>query len=196
MKKKISFRELKEYLGTPIYDFPKYSTQLLNVANQNAQATRPKVVGQLSELIQQFPGNTLKDWEEWYLEQYPESIEIATAKIEEMIERFKDSLDQLSKDTIRNWVRDLVIIKTFLGLRFQEAVLKEGAKLLNTTYRLSSSEEESKGVDGFIGKIPISIKPETYKSKQGLQEKIGAKIIYYSKTKDGIEVDYGGLIQR
>jgi len=194
MKKKLSFHQLKESLGAPVYDFPKYSTQLLNVANQNAQATRPKVVGQLSELIQQFPGNTLEEWEEWYLEKHPESIEVATKKIEEMIERFRESLDQVSRETIQSWVRDLVIIKTFVGLRFQEAVLKEGAQLLNTVYRLSSEEEESKGIDGFIGGIPVSIKPETYKSKPNLQEKIEVKIVYYSKVKDGIEVDYTGFL--
>ena len=194
MKKKISFDALREYLKAPICDFPKYSTQLLNVANQNAQATRPKVVGQLSELIQQFPGNTLGEWEEWYLKQYPESIDIATEKIEEMIEHFRDSLDQLSKDTIRKWVRDLVIVKTFVGLRFQEAVLKEGAKLLNVKYRLSNKQEESKGIDGFIGEIAVSIKPETYESMQNLQEKVGARMIYYTKTKDGIEVDYTELL--
>ena len=45
MKVKLTFEEIKKYLNAPIYDFPKYSTQLLNLANQNAQATRPKVVG-------------------------------------------------------------------------------------------------------------------------------------------------------
>ena len=66
--------------------------------------------------------------------------------------------------------------------------------MLNTVYRLSSEEEESKGIDGFIGGIPVSIKPETYKSKPNLQEKIEVKIVYYSKVKDGIEVDYTGFL--
>ena len=30
--------------------FPKYTSQLINWANQNAQGTRPAVVGQMSEL--------------------------------------------------------------------------------------------------------------------------------------------------
>jgi len=29
-------------------------------------------------------------------------------------------------------------------------------------------EEEAKGIDGYIGDIPISIKPQTYESKQML----------------------------
>jgi hypothetical protein len=34
-------------------EFPKYTTQLMNLANQNAQGTRPRVVGQMSELIKE-----------------------------------------------------------------------------------------------------------------------------------------------
>ncbi len=32
--------------------------------------------------------------------------------------------------------------------------------------------------------------PETYKLKKSLSEEIPAKIIYYKKVKNGIEVDY------
>ncbi|MDO9028103.1 MAG: MjaI family restriction endonuclease, partial [Candidatus Roizmanbacteria bacterium] len=54
--------------------------------------------------------------------------------------------------------------------------------------------EESKGIDGLIGDIPVSIKPVTYKIKKGLSENIKLKIIYYEKLKDGIEVDYSEII--
>ncbi|MYE37975.1 MAG: MjaI family restriction endonuclease [Candidatus Spechtbacteria bacterium SB0662_bin_43] len=42
--------------------FPKYATQILNLANRNAQGTRPKIVGNMSELIQEFPGITIEEW--------------------------------------------------------------------------------------------------------------------------------------
>ena len=48
--------EIQEFLNVPTYEFPKYTTQLMNIAGQNSQATRPRVVGQMSELIQEFPG--------------------------------------------------------------------------------------------------------------------------------------------
>ena len=53
-KIKISFAQIKKYLGSSVEEFPKYSTQILNLANQDSQATRPKIVGQLSQLIQEF----------------------------------------------------------------------------------------------------------------------------------------------
>lgn len=53
---KISNTEILSLLDAEASDFPKYATQILNLANQNAQGTRPSVVGQMSDLIQEFPG--------------------------------------------------------------------------------------------------------------------------------------------
>ncbi len=88
----------------------------------------------------------------------------------------------------------MVIVKTFAGLRFQEAILKKGAEIKGTNYRLSEPDEESKGIDGYIGNIPVSIKPHTYEVKAALPEYIETKIIYYKKIDDGIEVDYGEIL--
>lgn len=81
-------------------------------------------------------------------------------------------------------------MKTFIGLRFQEAILKKVADQLNSGYRLALPEEESKGIDGFIGNKAVSIKPETYSSKKSLSEKINVIIIFYSKTRDGIVIKF------
>ena len=92
------------------------------------------------------------------------------------------------------WVRDLLILKTFAELRFQEAILKKGAEIKGASFKLAEPYEESKGVDGYIGEIPVSIKPYTYNAKASLPEHIDVKIIYYRKVKDGIEVDYGEIL--
>ena len=58
MKLRITNQELAADLSGCALAFPKYTTQLMNLANQNAQGTRPSVVGQMSELIQEFKGMT------------------------------------------------------------------------------------------------------------------------------------------
>ena len=194
MKIKISTEEIREYLDIETPEFPKYVAPLINLANQYAQGTRPKVVGQMSELIQEFEGDTLSDWEEWYLEKKPDAIKNATRKILEKLDEFRDALSKIDDHVVEQWVRDLVIVKTFAGLRFQEAILKKGAQLKGVDYRRANPDEEAKGIDGYIGDVPISIKPYTYKAKSSLPEHINAKIIYYRKVDNGIEVDFGDLI--
>ncbi len=188
MEFKIKADEIRKLMEIEAPEFPKYASQIINLANQNAQATRPRVVGKMSELIKEFTGRTLEEWEEWYLKRYPESIDVATKKILEMIDNLKDVINQIDEDMVRQWVRDLVIVKTFIGLRFQEAVLKKIAGKFGTVYRLSTPEEESKGIDGYIGNIPVSLKPITYESKKMLSERIEADVIFYEKQKDGLKI--------
>lgn len=193
-KIKIKNEELIRDLTGQIKDFPRYTTQLMNLANQNAQGTRPRVVGQLSELIQECPEKTYEGWKKWYLGKYPHAIENATERIHEMVAKLQDAIRDIDKAMVRKWVEDLVIEKTFVGLRFQEAILKKVASIKNATYRFAAPHEESRGIDGFIGAMPVSIKPDTYKTKDFLPEEIGAKIIFYRKTKTGLEIDAGAIL--
>ena len=187
---KILNNDILSLLETEASSFPKYATQIINLANQNAQGTRPSVVGQMSELIQEFKGNKIKDWEEWYLEKHPEAIATATNKVFEMVNNFKDVMTKIDKEMVEKWVKDLVIIKTFIGLKFQEAILKTVAIFFKATYRLAEPAEEAIGVDGFIGDKPVSIKPVTYELKKSLREVIEAPILFYEKVKDGIKITF------
>ena len=190
MKIKLSNEEIRRLLDIETPEFPTYTTQLINLANQNAQGTRPKVVGQMSELIQHFTGKKLPEWEKWYLQQKSDAIKTATEKILQMVNNLKNAIEKIDKDMVEKWVRDLVIVKTFMGLRFHEAILKKAAEIKGVNFRLSERTEESKGIDGYIGGVPVSIKPETYKTKSALRENIEVKTIYYEKVKNGIQVDY------
>jgi len=194
MKIKIGAEEIRKYLDIETPEFPKYVAPLVNLANQYAQGTRPKIVGQMSDLIKEFEGRTLAEWEEWYLNKKPDAIRNATERILQMLQNLKNSIEKIDEAVVEQWVRDLVIVKTFVGLRFQEAILKKGAEIKRTNYRLSESGEEAKGIDGYIGDVPVSIKPSTYETKASLPEHIETKIIFYKKIDNGIEVDYGDAL--
>lgn len=187
---KIKNNEIIEDLVGGLEEFPKYTTQLINLANQNAQGTRPRMVGQMSDLIQEFPGKNYDDWIEWYGERNPYAIENATNKIYEMVKNLQGAIELIDIDLVRRWVKDLVLTKTYVGFCFQESILKKIASLKDQSYRLSEPTEESRGIDGFIGSTPVSIKPTTYKTKSMLTEQIEVTMIYYEKVKDGIKVYY------
>ncbi len=189
MKKiKITSKNITSLIAEQSADFPKYATQIINLANQNAGGTRPKMVGQMSDLIQEFDGTEFKKWEEWYLKKHPDAIANATKKVVEMVENLKLVITKIDEKMVEAWVRDLVIVKTFVGLKFQEAIFKEVALYSNKTYRLATPKEESIGIDGFIDTIALSIKPKSYQQKSALQEKIEVPIIFYEKMKDGINI--------
>ncbi len=202
--------DLMRLLNVPETEFEKYVSPLINLANNFAQATRPNRVGQMSELIKEFQKKypkhewTFENWENFYLskEVIPgvtgeEAIDRAVKRIEKKIEEIRKVLESIDEVTIREWVEDLILKKTFWGLMVQRPILSKLAELFAgnpISYRLSRPDEESKGIDGFIlingEEFPVSIKGVTYKQEKHLKEKIEAPIVYYEKTKTGLRVDY------
>lgn len=187
--------ELLALNGAESPDYPKYTSQLINLANQNAQGTRPKVVGKLSELFPEFEEHidevTITKWKEWYLSQYPDAIDEATDKIWKQVKKLNKAILLIDKDMVKNWVEDLVITKTYNGLFFQQAILKKLSNRLQCPYRLATAEEESKGIDGYVGDIAYSIKPDTYKTTnvRSISDDVNVKMVYYTKKKTGITVE-------
>ena len=79
MKFEIAKSDLPDRSDSQPAALPKYASQILNLANQNAQGTIPKVVGQVTSMFQRFPGKTLREWEELGL------VENVDAAIESLI---------------------------------------------------------------------------------------------------------------
>ena len=173
--------------------FPKYTSQLINWANQNSQVTRPKFVGQLSDLFPEYEAQaenaSIEDWENWYLEKYPDAIENATNKIFTQVENLKQAIQLIDKELVRAWVKDLVISKTYNGLYVQKVILAKLASIKEQEYRLATPDEESQGIDGYVGEKAYSIKPDTYKTMGRLSETINVTMIYYTKTKTCLKVE-------
>ncbi len=174
--------KFKEIIGET-KEFPKYTTQIINIANQNAQGTRPEVVGKMSELIKQCPDKSFKAWKEWYQKNHPDAIKKATQRVKVMVDNMKESIKLIDEKMVQDWVEDLVITKTAEGLIIQEIILDCLAEKKGVKWCSATPEEESKNIDGYIGDIPVSIKPSTYLAKKPtVRENIDVEMIYYNKT--------------
>ncbi len=193
MKFELKKEELKKINTSIKIEFPKYTTQLMNLANQNAQGTRPKVVGTLSEIFQEYMNNnenvSIDGWKKWYLKNYPNAIDNASERIMENIKKLQEAIKLINKEMLYEWAEDLVINKPFNGLYIQKAILHKLAQIKKENYRLATKEEESHGIDGYVGDTPYSIKPISYKTNR-LNEKIDVKMIYYNKiSEDSFDIE-------
>ena len=169
-----------------------YIGSVINLGNSFSQATRPKNVGQMSDLIQEYRESasrpTVEEWESFYNQKIGyDKIGIAADKIWEYVQRIKENLNSLNRDDVYSWTKDLIIDKTFSGLQLQLDILE----MVSDTgeFRLSTPDEESQGIDGFVDGEPVSIKPNTYKKTiQSGTESIPYRIIFYKNTKHGLVV--------
>lgn len=192
----IKRNDREDLLNIKSKDFDKYVPQLINLANQISQATRPNNIGNISEMFKEFKrknkNGKLDDQEKYYRSKQKDSIEVATKKISNYINKLSESLNSIDETVVKDWVEDLIFEKTYSGLNIQEIIIKKIAQMNNATYRLSNRKEEAKGIDGYINEKPVSIKPTSYDIKH-LQEDIDVKIIRYKKKNNKLIIYYNDL---
>lgn len=133
--------------------FSLYFSPFVNLLNSITNSTRPKKVGQLSTLFQDFLYNfenkngskipSLNEWIEYY-NSIPnvlkdtnskteltgnQAIEEATKNIYSLFLKFQEYLfDKITIDNIRKWVEDLIYQKTYNGMMLEGPVASFCAK--------------------------------------------------------------------
>ena len=185
MKIKLLLEDLRGRLIGSRPSYKKYVSPLINMANGYSHATRPRHVGQVTELIRECRPSDFDEWREWYLRRHPRAIDEATDRVAAMLEQLRDAMKHIDRETVRRWVTELVLEQTFVGLRIERAILEETAHRLGLALRLSSPEDESRGIDGYLDGRPVSVKPVSYKTMDTLSETIDAQMIYYEKKSNG-----------
>jgi len=185
-------------LSQNINDFPIYTTFLINQASQTAQATRPKIVGQLSDeyplfieecdRLHQKP--TLNLWKKYHSKKFPDAKRDAFAKIKTMLNNFKVAFDKIDDQLITIWLEDLLYEKTFYGFNV-ESLVRHYLSEKGFNIRKATAEEESKNIDLFIDDRPYQIKPTSINQKQSIKEKIEIPIILYEEKDDQVSILVG-----
>ena len=166
---KVTRKQLQKVADYKPKPFPKYSASIINLLNRWARGTAPQVVGQMSDLAQECPHKDYNKWKKWYLEKYPKAIDNATKLIMSKLKDVAETFEKIDEDIVRIWVEDLVIDKSFWGLKIQEAIILRLAEMTKKKCRLANKQEESGGIDGFVGDLPIQIKPSSYKSASNVK---------------------------
>jgi hypothetical protein len=111
-KIKLKNQEITQEIAGHVAQFPKYTSQLMNLANQNPQGTRPRVVGQMTDLFQEFTGSEFEAWEAWYEAQKPGAIEEATDRVYGMITLLQEAIQLVDRELVQRWVKDIVVHNT------------------------------------------------------------------------------------
>jgi len=161
------------------------------LVSNTAQATRRNVVGQMSDLIVEFRENAeldnVSEWRKWYLKRYPEAIDQATDKIYEKLEDYIQAIHEIDRDMIRAWVIDLIIYKSYKGVKFHQIAIQKTAEFCGMSFRLATPEEESIGIDGFVGNTAVQVKKRNGEPYHVLMDIIPPShvLIAYKENKDG-----------
>lgn len=158
---RISPEERASFVRERSPDYPKYTSQILNLANQNAKSTRRSLVGPMKNIVEEFtdkyPNGTYEDWEQYYLNEYDgeERLEESTEELLQMVSQMEEAMEKIDDDLAHMFIRDLVLYKTYQGTSrdIKEVVLKKLSQIYDLEYELSASED----IDGYIDGTPLII---------------------------------------
>ena len=150
--------------------FPLNSKPILNIATQNSQATRPAIVGSMKEFWTKFlaTGNkTVEQWEQWYIAHTDSNgkngndrIQAATDKLYAYLNKMPLDHNVFTRDIAEKYILDLIVNKTHYGMSGEYHSVVAVANYFKKEYRFSTPEEESQGIDAWIGECPVQVKPE------------------------------------
>jgi len=146
------------------YEFPLYSKPILNIATQNSKATAVKFVGSMKEQFSQFlkdsDTKSLADWEKWYDERGgKEKIKMATDKLYSMLQKMPVDNEIFTRELAQKYIEELCYNKTHYGMSGEYHAVVAAATYFNKEFRFSTAEEESMGIDAWIGETPVQVKP-------------------------------------
>ena len=147
------------------YEFPLYAKPILNIATQNSQATRVKIVGsmkeQFTDFLKQSGEKGVKDWENFYNDHCDglNKIEQSANKVWEMLSKMPVDHSVFTLDLCRMYIEDLAYNKTHFGMSGEYYSVLASAKYFDLPHRFSNAEEEAQGIDAFIGDYPVQVKP-------------------------------------
>lgn len=177
-----------------------YVSGFLNFANRMSQATRVKNLGSTSQLFRAFRQSegavtSLHDWERFYTNQVVnedqqsglEAISTAGARLYAQVDRIRAELDQITPQECEDYVRDLVIDKSFIGHGIEEAVLRKIAEKTGRIFTPSTLDDERRGIDGYLDDEPVSVKPASYRADENTHDTpLPAKVFYYALSESDV----------
>jgi len=200
---KLDIKEIRQLLGKDIcmrdlfndysLDMPKYVYPIINQAAMMSGACYTRNIGHLHSLIKTRKFRSLKEWKRWYTKRYSDNIKTAIDKLyncvlklmynitEKNVKILKKGKSNLKK-YCQMFVENLIFEKTFVGLKVQEIIFKKVSEIMKKDFTWSNTKDDSSGIDGYINKIPISIKPKSCK----IAKKPGVKRIIYSINSNSI----------
>jgi hypothetical protein len=158
---KLTAKHYKPVFQTNRREWPKYSTQILNIASQNCKATSTRNIGSIKELWLEMRQSgirgTLKNWTNFYNSKKGETIlDDAGKKLYQMI--LKMGVINIDEEMCIDYVKETVYNKTHMGLAGEEMAVEVVADYFKLDYRFSNAEEEKEGIDAWIGDVPVQVK--------------------------------------
>jgi len=162
-----------------------------------------KTIGSLSKLFFSDIPTDFQQWKDAVDKACGEAIKIESKRAVKQIISYIEYMikDDLTKKQKRNCIERieeaamlLAKEKSFNGFAFQSSIILFLSKKLKLPYEFGDDGMDSKGIDGTIGGIGISIKPTSHNSATCKKYHTKIPIVYYELSNGNIVINYDELM--
>lgn len=189
----INSEDVESFIGIKSIEFRIYVPTLLNQINAWSKATNKEHVGHLNELMIRYGKQGYKDWRKCYLRSHKSRIENSTDLVYQKLKKVKQALNSIDHATIKQYIEDLVLVKTYRGFKIQQLIFKRIKVEYGAQFKRASTRDESRGIDGYINTKPVSVKPVSYRRQAKLHDTDDVPIVFYKFKAKCLEVDLSNI---
>lgn len=196
---RIDSQERRRLTTGRVYKPPKYTFFALDAAVQYSGANKKGTVGDIGWIYRQFeerdPDGDFEDWKQFYLNEHGghDRLEEATEDTYEMFLKLRESIEQIDKVDIRNFIRELVLNGTYGDQNPREAIIEKLNKEDSYGYEYPPVDAPDH-VHLKVGGRPVSIQPKRLEDSETTSEDDDLLVFYYLENESGgLTVDVSAL---
>ncbi len=115
-------------------------------------------VGNMTNIVLNSKAKTIDEFRKEYLSKYGDMFRENQQKYLELIKKKHLDRRYFTDTFIKEYFERFVINNSFVGIKNQDIICKYLAKKYNKTYRVATSDEDTAGIDAYIGDKPVQIK--------------------------------------
>lgn len=182
---------------------PKYTFYALDAAIKYSGANKKETVGDIGEIYTEFeqehPSGDFEDWKRFYYQNYggEERIEEATERGHQMFLKLRESIEQIERSDIRQFIEGLVLTGTYEGQNPREAIVRKLIKDTSFECKFADDAAEDEVVHFICEGQPVSLQTASNVSDEVSPERDDLIVVNYEERQNGtIVVDLSNLNRR
>lgn len=171
--KEIIVDDTEVYDDLPGFDWNKYQRGFMGILNNSYNQScnsGTKVLGDMSEITSEFEGGSYEDFIEFYNDEYDgeqRKYDAIDKMAENLVSRIESVGGTLDWGYAVSWASryiESMLVNSYRGFMDEERAIELVADELQMPWRVAPPEDESRGIDGYIGGRSVQVKPDTHTS--------------------------------
>lgn len=169
----ITVDDTEVYDSLPDFEWEKYQRGFLGILNNaynQSCNTGTKILGDMSEITDEFDGGSYDEFLSYYYNEWDghsRRVRAVRRMTENLVSRIEAVGGEITERKARRWAKQYIgsmLVNSYRGFLDEERAIELVADEMGSDWRVADSSQESAGVDGYIEQTTVQVKPASHSS--------------------------------